>query len=318
MASHKLRELNKYIRALDVLTVATKSFRSCDQLLDNSQDLEVLKLEIQIQTVKHYLLRDEKDVHPTLTYIRSDDEAPTTNPRVIKYDHEIEPHNHTIDAFSIDEDQPDTAEMDQDYRLPGPPPKFQRKFSRTDLALEESESHSQDRQPVYIPSKTQPETQSLPSSFDEKKYSFTNLAEKFNHVPVENIPPLITPKSKSTPQSPRHRKSSSSRMRRSGSGRHKWDFFSPEAIAKSIRKNKNREEEDDSDEYYDREKIRSLPKNNSGRSRSNRGSNRSSKEKIQTPWDIVNTLNQNHQDLMQLVRVQEDSLAQINQILKSN
>jgi hypothetical protein len=107
-------------------------------------------------------------------------------------------------------------------------------------------------------------------------------------------------------------------MRRSGSGRHKWDFFSPEAIAKSIRKNKNREEEDDSDEYYDREKIRSLPKNNSGRSRSNRGSNRSSKEKIQTPWDIVNTLNQNHQDLMQLVRVQEDSLAQINQILKSN
>jgi len=251
MASHKLRELNKYIKALDVLTDATKSFRSCDQLLNSNQDIEVLKLEIQIQTVKYYLLCDEKDVYPTLTYIRTKE-----NPEKSSKSAEVE---YPIDAFGSD--------GSKDL------PKFKRKFSNTDLISEKNEEP-----PVIIPPLRcykEPKAQSLPSSFDEKKYDFSSLAQRFGHKEPDNPPKLFPNKSKSEPQSPRHRKSSSSRIRRSGSGRHKWDFFTVEAIAKNLRRTKNKEKEENHSKEYDCE--HNHKKNTSVKSRSNRGSKRSSK-----------------------------------------
>jgi len=267
---HKLRELHKYIRALDVLTEATKSFRAFDQLLDTRQDVEVLKLEIQIQTVKQYLLRDENEVYPTLTYI-SDSQLAANKPL---------PVPPIKDAFAIEEHPPPPTE--------DPPPpvgSHPKKFSRSNSIYIDLDD------PAH---QTQTHAHSLPASFEEHDDFFNQMEKPTFSAP---LPVSSSSKCKSEPQSPRYRKSSSSRIRKTSSRR--------EVLFNDLRSSRNKDKEE-------KEKARSWPKNR------RRASARSSRDKEKTPWDIVDNLNQNHQALMQLVKAQEESLNQINQMLNSN
>jgi hypothetical protein len=205
-------------------------------------------------------------------------DSPQTN-------YQISPQAHIFDAF---EDQSQYVQSPS-YTPTGSPPQF-----KPPPPPAEQRSSAI----VIENGKNKVSAKSTPNSL-ENNWGFKNLAAKFGHHEPLDLPVLGSPQSHSEPQSPRRHKSSSG-VRRSNSRR---GMLSPESIARSLRSSNHEINNEES-----KEKSRSWTK----KSRSGRRSRESGK----TPWEIVEKMNNNMEEMKRLVQFHEESLNAINQMIK--
>jgi len=254
----KLRDLNKYIQDIESLIQITKNFKSQKDLIEPFQEIEILKLELQLRNVQDYLLKDESEVRPQLAILK---------------DSPINPYIH--DAFEDPQSYSNNSSASH-TPLTGSPPPTHNRSSAINIGNSRRKSST--------------------SSSYESKSPFANIAAKFGHIEPEGEIPSLS--CRSEPQSPRRHKSTSG-IRRSNSRR--GGMFSPEAIMRSLRSSGGNNE-------GEKDKKRSLNKRSK--------SARQSREKEKTPWEVVDQMNKNMQEIKKLVQFHEDSLGTINQMLK--